>query len=265
MIETNLDQSKTILQKRPANLARVAAFILFITLGFVYFSVLSLPQAKQIVDFSSVLQVLNSRQTILLLATAIHALLLYQATHWLILSGIGLFFACSWNGFHILIPGIQSHAVTMTLTILPYFLAHLPLLGPKTRRVLIYPSLQWWRMAPRRKARVRANIRPVLGGDFSSNTIDISLSGAFISTEKSEWISHHATHPRNLRPGARCAIRFMLDRFQVLHCGAEVVRHAAPIGEYPQGFAVRFIRLNQEQKKLLNKFLRQDNNSINAM
>ena len=91
---------------------------------------------------------------------------------------------------------------------------------------------------------------------MSSMTFDLSTGGAFV-TLNDELKRNKAKLARNLRVGTFCSIRLALDQINVIHCTAEIVRHAQPKGGYPAGFAVRFIRLESEQLRILERFIDQ--------
>ncbi|MCM2279704.1 MAG: PilZ domain-containing protein [Oligoflexia bacterium] len=177
----------------------------------------------------------------------VHATLVYQASP-LVLASTPLFLlAVVWNNWVAAAAGLNVSTAVAALATLGAFAVHLPLLQQAPRRVLANPRLRWWRTAKRRRASVTAIIRPVLGGEVRASTFDVSVGGAFLALG--------AEMNRNLKVGSRCSIRLVLDQLHVIQCAAEVVRHAQPTGSYPAGFGVRFICLDDSQRKALSNFV----------
>jgi hypothetical protein len=130
------------------------------------------------------------------------------------------------------------------------------LLRQDPRAVLQRPGLRWWRTAPRRRARLRVSVWPVLGGELAGETVDLSEGGAFISWEGVTALPRGEEVSRNLRVGAHCSVRIVIDSQRTLRCSAQVVRQASAGGKYPEGIALRFIGLTAAERRMLADFVR---------
>lgn len=186
----------------------------------------------------------------------LHAFLVFRASSWALLSTIAFVGTILWNNWVVAETGLNYSVPAVALASLGAIGAHIPMFSREVRRVLLNPKMRWWRTAPRKRTAVQAVVRPVLGGEIRSRTFDLSSGGAFISME--EFALMRGTPQltmRNLRVGSRCSIRLLLNQLQVIHCPAEIVRHAAASGEYPAGFAVRFVAMDDSQRKLLSEFI----------
>ncbi|MCM2323843.1 MAG: PilZ domain-containing protein [Oligoflexia bacterium] len=182
----------------------------------------------------------------------LHAVLLLAASR-LVFFTAPLFVALvAWNNWVVAAVGLNASTVLSGLATLGAVALHLPLLADAPRRILLNPRLRWWRTARRRRARVSAVVRPVLGGEIRTSTFDVSVGGAFIALE-------HVFAPgiplHYLREGSRCSIRLVLNQIQVVQCAAEIVRRVNARGSYPEGFAVRFVCLEGFQRKMLKEFV----------
>lgn len=113
--------------------------------------------------------------------------------------------------------------------------------------------LSWLRTSPQKTFHIRAVVRPVLGGEFRAETHDISATGAFISLEKVDWSNDEYRCRQNIKIGTRCMVRLMIDQFHVVHVNAEVVRAASRTATHPEGFALRFICLEPEERRILSE------------
>ncbi len=189
----------------------------------------------------------------------LNSALVYAASPWVILTAPLFIGAVGWNNWLVAETGVNFSAPTAIAALVGTIALHGLLLTEKARKVLRNPSLRWWRSLPRRKVAVRVMVCPVLGGQLQSATFDLSMGGAFIEAGHANWTSAGAGTAgaaAGLSVGSRCTIRLTLNQLNVLNCSAEVVRQAPARGNYPGGFAVRFINLDNEQKKALASFLR---------
>ena len=135
------------------------------------------------------------------------------------------------------------------------------LVAPRVRRVLTRPGLRWWLTPERRRAAIEVAVRPVLADEWSvlrGATFDISEGGAYITPSGLASFPDRARDPASrLGSGARCTVRFALNQFHIIQCGAEVVRRCEGAqGEYPPGFAVRFIGLDPWQREALSLYVK---------
>jgi hypothetical protein len=132
---------------------------------------------------------------------------------------------------------------------------------PSCRTVLLHPSKRWWLTPERKRVDLEARLCPVLGGEISSKTFDLSESGIFVVLDDhSQWRGPRfrttTKAPETaLRVGSYCWLRVALNDVSALTCTAEIVRKTEPRGIYPAGIGLRFVGLTARDKKLLAGFL----------
>lgn len=202
-------------------------------------------------EFGAILTGLAPLNWLVILTAAVHAVMIYHATPWVMISATAFLGAVFWNNWVVALTGLNYSTATAMLASIGAVASHLPLLRGDALRVLTNPKLRWWRTAPRRRASIHAVIRPVLGGELRTHTVDISTGGAFLSLENATSAPNEKVHLRNLKIGTRCTVRLMIDHMHVLNCGAEIVRHSGGMGSYPRGFALRFVCLDDGQRRIL--------------
>lgn len=204
-------------------------------------------------ELGSVIASLAPLNWLLIAVSVAHAILVYQASPFAILSTAFFVGTVIWNNWIVAEVGINTPFPAIVVATLGAAAAHVPLFSREVRKVLLNPKLRWWRTAPRKRVSLQAVIRPVLGGEFRSMTFDVSSGGAFISLDNAVWPANAkaAQLLKNLKVGSHCSVRLVIDQLNVLQCGAEVVRHAGVRGEYPSGFAVRFVAMDDAQRKIL--------------
>lgn len=193
-------------------------------------------------------------------ASVIHAYLIYEAAPSVLISTPIFLLLVGWNNYVVARTGLNSSTWAAFFATAAAFLIHLPMFRKDTRRVLFNPKLRWWRTSRRKRASMRAIIRPVMGGELQSCTFDVSASGAFIRMDSANWlplknVNFYKLQQSNLKVGSRCSVRLLIDHMRVIQCGAEIVRHSPANGEHPEGFAVRFVSLDESQKKMLNDYI----------
>lgn len=164
--------------------------------------------------------------------------------------------ATAWNQWVVAGSGLNAGPIAAALGALSMATLFALLLRHGPRTVLSRPGLRWWRTAPRRRARLRVSVWPVLGGELEGETVDLSEGGAFVSWEGVTALARMEGVSRNLRPGAHCSVRIVIDSQRTLRCSAQVVRQAPASGKYPEGIALRFVGLTAPERKMLADFVR---------
>lgn len=251
------------MRERPKEFWRVAAVLAAVALSFPLQVMLS--YGYHPTEISQTLAGLAPLNWMVIFVSLIHAVLVFQASPWILLSTPIFLGSVAWNNWVVAWAGINYSSFVVFLASLGAIATHLPLFSREARKIILNPKLRWWLTPPRKRVTVQAVIRPVLGGELRSMTFDLSSGGAFIDLNRSDWTSiTQSSARRNLKVGSRCSIRLMINQTHVLTCGAEVVRHANPAGERPGGFAVRFVSLDETQRKLLNSCMKNDLNSATA-
>lgn len=205
----------------------------------------------------------------LMAVSAVCAWLALRASPWLLLGAPLFAFVLLWNNWVVADTGANG-SPEWTLWagaagMLPFGL----LVAPRVRRVLIRPGLRWWLTPARRRAVIEVAVRPVLADEWSllrGATFDISEGGAYITPTGIAAFPDRARDPASkLGAGARCTVRLALNQFHVIQCGAEVVRRCeAAQGDYPPGFAVRFIGLDPWQREALALYVRRSLPELSA-
>jgi hypothetical protein len=186
----------------------------------------------------------------------VNSALVFQASPWVVVTAPVFIVAVGWNNWLVAMTGVNFSIPTAIAALLGTIALHGLLLTERARKVLKNPSLRWWRSLPRARVAIRVVVCPVLGGQLQAATFDLSEGGAFIEAQHAHWNSGGTSASAGLQVGGRCTIRLTLGQLQVLSCSAEIVRQAPARGNYPGGFAVRFINLDQEQKRVLQQFLK---------
>lgn len=243
------------MRKRPKELLILAALFGLVSLSIplqVMFSYGYTP-----LELGAVIAGLAPLNWLVIAVSLVHAWLVYQASPLVILSTATFVGTILWNNWVVAEVGLNYSAPAVALATIGAVAAHIPLFGREVRRVLIDPKLRWWRTAPRKRATLQAVVRPVLGGELRSMTFDISSGGAFISLDSAVWPTTTKTHQmlRNLKVGARCSVRLVIDQLNVIQCGAEIIRHSSARGDYPSGFAVRFVAMDDAQRRILTGYV----------
>lgn len=193
---------------------------------------------------------------VMALAGLLSALLLY-ASRWVwLVSGIFVV-ATIWNNWLIAEVNGGSWAWIACLATVAVLASQVILLRPEVRRVLAHPELRWWRTPGRERVSVEARLCPVSGGELVSRTFDLSENGAFIGIEAAAWLTHHEGSFRKITLGSYCNLRLKLNQTTSFSCTAQIVRRAAPCGNYPAGFGMRFVGVGVPERKVLHGFLRQ--------
>ncbi|MCB0408084.1 MAG: PilZ domain-containing protein, partial [Bdellovibrionales bacterium] len=103
------------------------------------------------------------------------------------------------------------------------------------------PQIRWWLVAERKYIKAPIGIAPFRGEQFVSRTLDISKTGAFIESQ--------GVHHLNL--GEKINLSLKLGTLQQLQLQAEVVRFQ----DEGEGFGVHFQEMNQQQRKILDRYL----------
>ena len=86
-------------------------------------------------------------------------------------------------------------------------------------------------------------------GDYTLTTFDLSETGAFLSMDEGDKTL------KRMRVGCRCYVVLPLGAQEKLICQAEVVRHAAASGAYPQGIGLRFMHLSWLAQRKIGAYL----------
>ena len=135
-------------------------------------------------------------------------------------------------------------------------IVQLPVLMKRSvRQSILNPKQRWW-LTPRRQVMHSCTVvRPTLGGELRSKLFDISETGAFITMDDAAWAPNQAAPLSHLAVGNRCFVVIHLNQLQVVQCYAEIVRQSSPTGNYPGGFAVKFLNLDRQQHRVLSNCL----------
>lgn len=206
-------------------------------------------------EVEAILTTLAPMNWVVMGASIVHAGLVFRGSTLSIASGAFFLGSVAWNNWLVASAGLNYSVSATVLATLATMLTQAPLLKPQVRRVILNRGLRWWRTPVRKKAQLQAVVRPVIGGEMKSRTWDISEGGAFISMDKASWDQLQKGVPETLKIGSRCAVRLTLDQMNTIQCGAEIVRHATARGSYPEGFAVRFVNLDSQQKRMLSNYV----------
>lgn len=151
---------------------------------------------------------------------------------------------------------VAEHQTHLGLAVLVLAtVSHLPLLIPRSRKAIRNPRLRWWRTVPRKTLFLTVQVRPVLGGELLSKTINISETGAFVSLRGARWTNSRGTPLKNMKVGTYCALQLNLDQIYAFTCTAEVVRHSSKSKNNPEGVGLRFTFVSPEEKSRLASFL----------
>ncbi len=98
--------------------------------------------------------------------------------------------------------------------------------------------------------------------EFSINTYDISLSGAFLSAEdlkQSMTFTSLIGKRTGIKVGDKIDIKIYLGRFRQIECQARVVRHNLEQGTHPpHGIGIEFIKMSGKNKRLLSELIYKD-------
>lgn len=218
-------------------------------------------------EVRSVLAGLAPLNWLVIVVGLVHAALVLQASRYVFGSTAVFLFAVAWNNWVMASFGLNASWFSAVISLFGAVGVHYPLMNPRVKEVIFAPNLRWWRTPERRKASLRSAVRLVTGGELHARTFDLSTGGAFIQLESAAWhqspkaakgLSESTSEPllKHLRIGTRCTVKLVLDPLHVVQCGAEIVRHSDARGNYPPGFAVRFICLEEQQRRLLAQFVR---------
>ncbi|MCB0394113.1 MAG: PilZ domain-containing protein [Bdellovibrionales bacterium] len=103
---------------------------------------------------------------------------------------------------------------------------------------------QWWKTAPRKKTGIPVTVFPFNGEEIRVNAFDISRSGVFITTSRSE-----------LKEGDRVNLQLDFDNHKRVRCEGEIVRRSDGNGRYPIGLGLRFVEVDEHNQELLQESL----------
>jgi hypothetical protein len=166
--------------------------------------------------------------------------------------------AVAWNNWLFTEVDANLTGLTTSAATLLAFLSQIPLLRPRPLSLLQEPGRRWWLTAPRRKLKLLSLLSPVTGGDLRARAFDVSATGAFFAIEDARWAmptgNGHGTAV-GLAPGTRCNLRMTLDQGRTIQCAAQVVRNTRGTGNYPTGFAVKFLDLASGDRRALENLL----------
>ncbi len=95
--------------------------------------------------------------------------------------------------------------------------------------------------------------------EFSIQTYDISLSGAFLSAEdlkKSMTFTSLIGRRTGIKVGDKIDIKIYLGRFRQIECQARVVRHNLDENSRPPvGIGIEFIKMSRKNQKMLSDLI----------
>lgn len=123
-----------------------------------------------------------------------------------------------------------------------------PLARKDIRYLLKNPKMRWWVRAPRRHHAVPVTVNPYVGSTWQSKTFDISETGAFISFDKQDFDALP-------KVGEEVKLNININTLKKIRCEAIVVRVVEPMGNYPRGMGVRFVKFTDGQKRNLANYL----------
>ncbi len=247
------------MRTRPREFDGLAGMLLFICLGLPLQAALDYGYGPgQWLEIVTSLAPLNWA---LMIAAAACAALALRASPWLMAGAPVFAFVLLWNNW-VVADTAANGSPEWTLWAAAAGMLPLGLMvAPRARRVLIRPGLRWWLTPARRRTALEVAVRPVLADAWSvmrGTTFDISEGGAYITPSGPSCFPERAPDPASqLSSGARCTVRLALNQFHVIQCGAEVVRQCeGGQGDYPAGFAVRFIGLDPGQRETLSLYVK---------
>ena len=203
----------------------------------------------------------------------ITAWLVWRASRYVFAAVPLLSLLVAYNNWFVGEVGADYHPVTTALGTALFILCMGTLFTRESREALLNPAKRWWQ-TPRRKL-LNVPIRmQVLNKnyrnerqDFYTITYDISKGGAFIPfgnergtlrdlrSGRAKKTLATAFVPRNLKEGTQCYVSLNLKDASSLQCRAEVVRITTGSDRYPAGVGLRFLGLNWEERKILERYL----------
>lgn len=111
----------------------------------------------------------------------------------------------------------------------------------------------------RKKIPVPMIINTPITQEFSIKAYDISMSGAFLSSEDlkhSMAFTSLVGKRTGIRVGDKIDIRIYLGRFRQIECQARVVRYNLEVNERPpHGIGIEFIGMSRKHQKMLAELI----------
>jgi hypothetical protein len=197
---------------------------------------------------------LSNQLVMILLVTS--AIAIFRASRLLMILTPLTIAAVFWNNWVVGSYGFDF-SLTTTLSMSSLFsLSHLLLLTPSSRELLKNPEKRWWLTEKRINHRVPVLINPLNGPTFTTQTFNISRSGAFIAFMKPATLDSIGSFPSEIKAGQDLSVRLKLGDFFDIRCGAHVVRSSKATGDYPAGIGIQFDALSSKDKRTLKAYLK---------
>lgn len=242
------------MRERPMELSYFAAIFIAIAISFPMQVMLAYGHSP--FEIAAIVTKLAPLNWLVICICLIHAYLLFQASPLALLTAVLFTAATIWNNWVVAAAGLNYSGIFIAIATVGAALIHLPLLRQDMLRLFLNPQLRWWRTPRRVKTEIKTTVRPVVDGEeIGIKAFDVSTGGAFLPVGGTVPGLSHQLFQKPLKVGARCSIRLHLDQLHAIQVRAEVVRHAIARGDYPAGFAIRFIDLDRKQHQILSQFL----------
>lgn len=240
------------MKTRPKTLFYTAAFLLLISIGMpLQIMYLYGHGPSELVPIAAKLAPLNWA---IMFMSPLVAWLVYRASPFVLAAVPMLSYLVMVNNWFVAELGTDFSPFVTGMGSGVFLLAMAPLFTASVRELLLHPERRWWFTPTRRKAQL-----PVIigngGHQFVAQTFDISESGAFIQL----W-QIQPREPRSqltsFAPGKIFSIFLDLKSSKRIQCRAEVVRQARSKGMYPDGIGVRFIDMEDSERRAIADYAR---------
>ena len=171
-----------------------------------------------------------------------------KASPWVVIAAPVSVLVVFWNNLVVGTYHTDFSLLTTSLGTIAFALLFIPLLSPTSRMVLMNPHKRWWLRPKRYKTKVSATLNPFVGQTIHAETFDISSGGAFIHL-------NHLDFEEAPKVGETLRLSLNINSMRKIRCDAVIVRRAESRGRYPQGLGIRFVDLDKDHQKTLQRFL----------
>ncbi len=240
------------MKTRPKNLSYTAIFLLFVSIGMplqIMFLYGNTP--SEFVPIAAKLAPLNWA---IMLMSPLVAWLVYRASPFVVAAVPMLTYLVLANNWFVAELGTDFSPFLTGMASGAFLLGMAPLFTNSVRDLILHPERRWWFTPARRKAQLPVIIGNA-GHQFVAQTYDISESGAFIQL----W-QIQPREPRSqltsFEPGKIFSIFLDLKSTKRIQCRAEVVRHSRGKGSYPDGIGVRFVDMEDSERRAISEYAR---------
>ena len=249
------------MKTRPKTLLYTAIFLLVVTIGMpLQIMVLYSHGPSEFVPIAAKLAPLNWA---IMLMSPLVAWLVYRASPFVLAAVPMLTYLVMVNNWFVAELGTDFSPFVTGMASGAFLLGMAPLFTESVRELILHPERRWWFTPARRKAQL-----PVIigngGHQFVAQTFDISESGAFIQL----W-QIQPREPRSqltsFAPGKIFSIFLDLKSSKRIQCRAEVVRHSRSKGGYPDGIGVRFVDMEEPERRAIAEFAQRSQVHVGPM